>query len=116
MTDPLFFQPRFHLDPEDVKVQLRRGSAPLEDIDKDLESGLAKTHRASSASARQKAVGGGGGGGGGIAAVLNSLGAKLGELLYVYVIEVIAWQGFARLLLFFGSPVCQVWSRPKNAL
>ena len=73
---PLFFQPRFDLDPEDVKVQLRRGSAPLEDNDKDLESGLAKTHRSSlsSASARQKA-----GGGGGIAAVLNSLGEKLGE-------------------------------------
>ena len=75
-TCPLFFQPRFDLDPEDVKVQLRRGSAPLEDNDKDLESGLAKTHRSSlsSASARQKA-----GGGGGIAAVLNSLGEKLGE-------------------------------------
>ena len=75
----LFFQPRFDLDPEDVKVQLRRGSAPLEDNDKDLESGLAltaKTHRSSSssASARQKAVGGGG-----LAAVLNSLGEKLGE-------------------------------------
>ena len=79
-TCPLFFQPRFDLDPEDVKVQLRRGSAPAEDNDKDLESGLAptaKTHRSSlsSASARQKA----GGGGGGIAAVLNSLGEKLGE-------------------------------------
>ena len=75
-TCPLFFQPRFDLDPEDVKVQLRRGSAPAEDNDKDLESGLAKTHRSSlsSASARQKA-----GGGGGIAAVLNSLGEKLGE-------------------------------------
>jgi len=65
--------PRFDIDPEDVKVQLRRGSAS--DNDKDLESGLAvaKHHQPrSSTSARRRS------GSGGLAAVLNSLGEKFG--------------------------------------
>ena len=60
----LFSQPLFDIDPEDVKVQLRRCSTST-DTDRDLEGGLAD------AAANQRH--------GGLAAVLNSLGGKLGE-------------------------------------
>ena len=38
------------------------------------------------------------------------------EPYFLQVLDQYAWQGFARLLLFFGSPVRQVWSRLRIAL